>query len=156
MADLRALLTDLGYENVRTLRNSGNIVLNGGAPADVAPRIEAALVERLGVSSRVMVLAADELAAVVRDNPLLGRADNPSCLQIAFLADATDGARLEPLLESNWDPEALALGTRAAYLWCPDGLNKSALHKAVRRALGDRMTTRTWSTVLKLHALASA
>jgi uncharacterized protein (DUF1697 family) len=154
MADLRALLEELGYEDVRTLRNSGNVVLSRTAPDEPAARIEEALVERLGVSSRVTVLAAGELAEVVRENPLLDVADNPSRLQIAFLADPADRASLEPLLKRDWRPEALALGTRVAYLWCPNGQRQSALIKATNDLLGEGVTTRTWSTVLKLHALA--
>jgi uncharacterized protein (DUF1697 family) len=70
MADLRALIEQLGYEDVRTLRNSGNVVLGRIAPDETAARIAEALMERLGVSSRVTVLAADELAEVVRENPV--------------------------------------------------------------------------------------
>ena len=154
MADLRALFEELGYEKVRTLRNTGNVVWRGGPPEDAVSRIEGALVERLGVSSRVMVLAGEELAAIVRDNPLLDRAGNPSRLQVAFLADLADRARLETLQKQDWRPEALGLGTRVAYMWCPNGLSRSALNQAVEKTLKDRMTTRTWSTVLKLHALA--
>ena len=150
MADLRAMLESLGYENVRTLRNSGNVVLSG-APVDAA-RIEVALAEQLGVASRVIALTAAELASVVQDHPLLDQAD----LQIAFLFDPADRAQLEPLLEQNWAPEALALGARVAYLWCPNGQSQSALTKAVSDVLADRVTTRTWATVLRLHALATA
>ena len=63
---------------------------------------------------------------------------------------------LAPLLEQDWHPEALGLGTRVAYMWCPNGLSKSVLNKAVEKTLQDRLTTRTWSTVLKLHALAES
>jgi uncharacterized protein (DUF1697 family) len=164
MADLRAMLEEMGYQDVRTLRNSGNVVLKsqasasgaagGETPREIEARIEVGLVERFGVSSRVIVLTAAELAAVVRENPLLDVADNPSRLQVAFLADLADRQRLEPLLEKEWYPEALGLGARVAYLWCPNGQSGSALTKAVSGVLGDRVTTRTWSTVLKLHALA--
>jgi uncharacterized protein (DUF1697 family) len=158
MADLRALLGELDYEDVRTLRNSGNVVLKsrtcGEAPVEVGTRIEATLSERFDVTSRAIVLTVDELAAVIRENPLLDVAGNPSRLQVAFLADPTDRAQLEPLLERDWRPEALALGARVAYLWCPNGQSQSALSKATGDLLGDRLTTRTWSTVLKLYALA--
>ena len=155
MAELRALLAELGYENVRTLLNSGNMVLSEGA-GETAARIEEALAERLGVSARVTVLTAAELTAIVQENPLLDRADTPSRLQCAFLFDPADRARLVSLLERRWEPEAFALGARVAYLWCPNGLSKSGLHKAIRDILDDRVTTRTWNTVLKLHALAAS
>jgi uncharacterized protein (DUF1697 family) len=128
MADLRALLGELGYRGVRTLRNSGNVVFDGEETENAAERIQKAVAARLGVSSRVVVLVASELAAVVRDNPLLDMAGNPSRLQVVFLYEPADRARLEPLLEQDWSPEALALGARVAYLWCPNGLSKSAVH----------------------------
>jgi uncharacterized protein (DUF1697 family) len=158
MADLRAMLEDMGYAGVRTVRNSGNVVLKskaagGETPAEMETGIEAGLVEQLGVSSRAIVLTAAELAAVVRENPLLDVADNPSRLQVVFLADPADCTRLQPLLTRDWRPDALALGRRVAYLWCPKGMSQNALYGAVSDLLGDRVTTRTWSTVLKLHAL---
>ena len=121
MADLRALVEGLGYGDVRTLLNSGNVLFTalGVAPGDAAAHIERALEERLGVSARVTVLSAAELAAAVADNPLLEVADNPSRLMVAVLANPADRTRLEPLLAQDWAPEALALGARVAYLWCP-------------------------------------
>ncbi len=156
MAELRALVEGLGYVGVRTLLNSGNLVFTapGTAPAENAARIQEALAERTGISARVTVLTAAELAAAVAENPLLPIACNPSRLLVAFLADSPDLARLDVLAEREWTPEALALGSRVAYLWCPEGVLASHLHKAVSRALGDAVTARNWATVCKLDALA--
>jgi uncharacterized protein (DUF1697 family) len=69
----------------------------------------------------------------------------------------TDGALsvrdLRPLTNMTWSPEALALGSRAAYAWCPDGVIQSPLFKAVAKTLGDRLTTRNWTTMTKLDAM---
>ena len=158
MAELRALVEELGYRDVRTLLNSGNVVFTAPAAAhgDAAARIEQALVARLGVPSRVTVLTAAELAAAVAANPLLDVASNPSRLLVAFLADPADRQKLQPLTRQDWAPEALALGPRVAYLWCPPGVLASKLSEAVGRALGDAVTTRNWATVTKLHSLAEA
>jgi uncharacterized protein (DUF1697 family) len=155
MADLRALLEDLGYRDVRTLLNSGNIVFTcaRAAPRAVASRIENALASGLGVHARVTVLTAAELAAAVADNPLLELADEPSRLLVAVLTNAADRPKLAPLLKQDWAREALAIGTRVAYLWCADGILASRLAEAVSRALGDAVTTRNWATMKKLHAL---
>jgi uncharacterized protein (DUF1697 family) len=157
MAELRALVEDLGYGDVRTLLNSGNVVFTtpGKAPGGAAARIEQALAGRLGVSSRVTVLSAAELAAAVAGNPLLAVADHPSRLFVAFLADPADRRRLEPLVKQDWTPEALALGPRVAYLWCPAGQIESPLAEQVNRALGDAVTTRNWATVTKLLDLTA-
>lgn len=47
----------------------------------------------------------------------------------------------------------MAVGTRVAYLWCPEGILASRLFGAVNRTLGDAVTTRNWATILKLQAL---
>lgn len=158
MADLRALLEELGYSDVRTLLNSGNVVFTapGVKPDDAAARIEEALPKRTGVSSRITVLTAEELAAVVRENPLLDVATDPTRLFAAVLNNKTVRRKLEPLLQKDWAPEVLALGPRVAYIWCPEGLLASQLFEAVGRALGDAVTTRNWATLTKLHALAES
>ena len=158
MSDLRDLVAGLGFSDVRTVLNSGNVVFDSpGIGADAAClRIQEALAERLGLSARVIVLSAAELVDVVADNPLGKIATNPSRLIVAFPAAADDMRRLDPLLELDWAGEALAVGRRAAYLWCPDGVVASPVAKALGRALGDSVTSRNWSTVGKLHSLVTS
>ncbi len=155
MADLRALVVDLGYGDVRTLLNSGNVVFTVPASArnDPGPRIERAITSRLGISARVTVLTRAELAAVVAENPLVGVASEPSRLLVTVLTDPADRKRLLPLARQDWAPDVLAVGARVAYLWCPKGMLESRLADAVSRLLGDGATTRNWATVTKLHAL---
>lgn len=158
MADLRAMVEGLGFTDVRTVLNSGNVVFTADdATADEASaRIEDGLAERLGVPARVTVLTGAELLEALDENPLEDVADDPSRLLLAVLADTADLASLEPLLDEDWAPEALALGPRVAYLWCPDGVAKSALNEAVGRALGDAVTTRNLKTMERLRALVEA
>ncbi len=155
MADLRVLIEGLGYGDVRTLLNSGNAVFSAtsATASNAAARIEEALAKTLGVSARVTTLTAPELAAIVVENPLLEIADNPSRFLVAVLNDPIDRARLEPLLEQDWGGDALAIGSRVAYVWCAGGILESRLLKAVERALGGAVTSRNWATILKLHAL---
>jgi uncharacterized protein (DUF1697 family) len=158
MADVRAVLEDLGYGNVRTLLNSGNVVFDGGraAPARLAAGIEKAMATTLGVSARVFVFTASDLEAVVRENALGGVARDPSRLGVAFYASPADRSRLAPLARRQWKPEALSLGSRAAYMWCPGGFLKGRLPAEVGAVLKDATTTRNWATVQKLHALVTA
>jgi len=157
MADLRTLVEKLGYGDVRTLLNSGNIVFTGPSALQgaVAARIEAALSRRLGVAARVTVLTAAELASAAAENPLVEIAPNPSRLLVAVLANPADRSRLRPLAKQDWAPEALAIGARVAYLWCPDGIIVSRVAKAVGHVLGDAVTMRNWATCTKLVDLSA-
>jgi uncharacterized protein (DUF1697 family) len=155
MAELRALVEKLGYGEVKTLLNSGNVVFAArGRGGDHAARLEAAIAKACGFSSRVTVLSVDELAEAVADNPVLRQATDPSRLLVVFLTNPGDRARLEPLARRDWAPEALGLGRRVAYLWCAKGILDSALLEAVARELGAAQTARNWTTVTKLLALA--
>ncbi len=157
MADLRALLEELGYRDVRTLLTSGNAVFTSPAlgPEDAGAHIEAAFAERFGFESRTIVLTAAELAGVVEENPLLEVARDLARLYVAVPAQPTGRTRLRPLLAQSWRPEELAVGTRVAYLWCPDGVIASRLPAAVQIALGDEVTMRSWRTMVKLAAAAA-
>ena len=156
MADLRALVTDLGYEDVRTLLNSGNVVFSGRRASDarIAETIERVLEREVGVRARVTVLAAPAFSGVVRDNPLESAIADPARFLVAFLRDPVKArAQLAPILAREWGRERFALGDRAAYLWCADGILESALIEAAGRVLGDEVTMRNWTTVTKLAAM---
>ena len=158
MSDLKALIEDLGYTDVRTLLNSGNAVFTAArdAPAEIAARIEKALVLRVGVEARVVVLTAAETATVIAENTLLDVADQPSRLLVAVPMPGADLRNLKPLLARDWGNDAFALGKRAAYLWCADGILDSALMKSVSRALENAVTMRNWATMIKLNELLAA
>jgi len=155
MADLRSLVESIGYKDVRTLLNSGNVVFSARAtPADeAASRIENGLSAQLGVPARVTVISAAELAAIVDNNPLLDVAHDASRLLVAVLRNPDDRARLASLEQQDWTPEVLAVKDRVAYLWCPHGILASRLPEAINRVLGDAATARNWATIAKLHDL---
>ena len=157
MADLRELVASLGYTDVATLLNSGNLVFRAQRPEPgvVAARMEAAIEERFGFSAAVIALTARELDAIIAENPLLHVVDDPARHLVAFVASAAALEQAEPLLAQPWAPDALAVGRRAAYLWCADGILASKLAQAYARAAGDAATTRNWTTVLRLQTLAS-
>ena len=86
MADLRTLLTDAGYEDVRTYVQSGNIVLRSPAkPAEVERELQTLISERFGFDVPVIVRSRAQLAAVVKADPLGDVADDPKRYQVSFL-----------------------------------------------------------------------
>jgi uncharacterized protein (DUF1697 family) len=153
MADLRDAVSSLGYSDVKTLLNSGNVVFT----AEKAPKpeqLQEVVAKLTGVSSDVILLTAKQVARAVDENPLADVASDPSRLQVMFFSDDSDGKRLRKLVDDSWAPEQLAVGRHAAYLWCPDGIISSPLMAAVgEQELQGIVTTRNWRTVTKLRAL---
>lgn len=155
MAELKKVLEGLGYAEVRTLLNSGNVVFTvpGNRKEEPAGRIEEAILRRLGVSTRVIVLTKKEVKAIIRGNPLARLADSPSRLLLMVLPHTASAASLREVASRDWTPESIALEKRVAYLWCPGGIIKSRLIAAVNRVLKDAGTARNIATMTKLHAM---
>lgn len=153
MAELRAVLTgDLGWRNVATLLQSGNVVADvpGG---DAATALHEAIAARFGLDVEVFACSGRELAGVIADNPFPGKVDEPKLLHVAFLHD-TPRKDLFARAGLVHGGDELALGRRHIYLSYRDNSRDSPLAKVLR---GTKLsfTARNWSTVLKLAELAS-
>jgi uncharacterized protein (DUF1697 family) len=156
MTDLRRLVTDLGHTNVRTLLNSGNVLFQTKRPntAKLSAGIEAAIIAQCGFSAIVTVITALELASIINENSLLSLAKDHARHLVAFVPHPKLLDPLRPMLKETWTPDALAIGSRAAYLWCSTGILDSKLNLAFARKAGASVTTRNWATVQKLQAAA--
>ena len=117
--------------------------------------IEDALFESCGISARVTVIRSVELSGIINENSIAPMAMDPSRLLVTILSNPSDAKRLKSLEKKNWKPEALAIGKRAVYQWCPDGILASKLAQAIGRELGDAATARNWATMMKLDAIAN-
>jgi uncharacterized protein (DUF1697 family) len=155
MAELRAALSDLGYEDVRTHLQSGNVLLtSAAAPAKLAREIERAITERFGLEVDVVVRTPSELAAVVKSDPLGDIATNRSRYLVSFLSEKPSAAAVRTLKEADVSPEQFVVAGRELYAWHPAGVHRSKLNPLVERTLGVRATARNWNTVERLLELA--
>jgi len=152
MADLRALAGTLGWRDVATVLATGNLIFTSsrGTTTALAATLEKALRAELALTTRVVVLSADQVATVIREEPFGALADNPSRLLVAAYVDPSARTALAPLAKQKWAPGAFALGTHAAYLWCPDGILESPVVEAVARATKDGLTARNLATWKKM------
>jgi uncharacterized protein (DUF1697 family) len=173
MAELRAVVSALGHDDVVTYIQSGNVLFTHRPAASrtagqddtavLAAELEQAIAESLGVRARAVVLSAAELGRCVRDNPYPGQ-PNPRLLHAVFLPDqpgpglaawVADAAR-RVRAEGSRD-EARVLG-RTVYLHTPDGYPRSELRRVLARTGGPTSaavagTARNWATVSRLLEL---
>lgn len=156
MAALRELLSGLGYDDVRTYLQSGNVVLSSRVSADRLEReLEQQLAAGFGADVRVLVRTRDELADVVARDPLGKVADNPARYLVSFLSAEPDPDVVRELTTVDVAPEQFVVSGRELYAWHPDGIQRSPLAKLLsERRLGVVATARNWNTVTKLLALA--
>jgi uncharacterized protein (DUF1697 family) len=157
MADLRALLADAGYEDVRTYVQSGNIVLRSpGTTAKVERELQTLISERFGFEVPVVARSRAQLAAVVKADPLGEVADNPKRYQVSFLAGKPAADVIARLEEQAVASERVVVHGREIYAWHPDGVARSKLWNALAgKGLGVTATARNWTTVTTLLDMAS-
>jgi len=147
MPELRTQLAALGYEDVATVVQSGNIVLGSTATAaQLARDLQRVVSDGFGVDTPVVVRSAAQLAKIVADNPL--PVPDGKRFQVLFFAERPAAAGLEDIGE-----ERLVVRGREIYCWHPDGLQRSPLARKLDRVEGVA-TARNWNTVLKLHERA--
>lgn len=156
MAELRALLEELGYEDVRTLLQSGNAgVTTAKSATAVREELEAAIADRFGVETDVVLRTPKELEALVRANPLGDVADEPKRLQVWFLSGTPRAAAAKELAAADVEPEVIAVAGKEIHVWHAGGIQRSPASKVLDRAdLGVTGTARNWNTVEKLLDLA--
>jgi uncharacterized protein (DUF1697 family) len=150
MADLRALTAELGYEDVRTVLQSGNIIFTG-AKAKARATLEAGLQNRYGFKVDVVLRTMDELHAVVEDEPFGDEATDLTRYFVVFLPSTPNAAALTALAQKDFAPDRFKPGGRELYAWCPQGMQNSGLMRALGKpGLAGTATVRNMSTVRKL------
>ena len=157
MAALRALCTKLGFGDVSTYVQSGNVVLTSSeSPADVATALERGIVERFGFEVDVVVVGAEHWRRMLEQNPLADEAarDPAHTTLLLFKRPPPDGfaARLQ---ERGRDGEVVRAVGDALYLHFPRGQARSKVVGCIDRDAGSPGTMRNWNTVIALDSLAA-
>ncbi len=159
MAELRALMADLGVPGARTLLQSGNLVFTApGTAAEWGARLEAEIAARIGPRIDVMLRDAAEWTALMAANPFPDTAEaRPNRLLVTALKSAPEEEAARALEASVTGPERLRVIGREIFVAYNDAMVESRLTNGViEKALGRRGTARNWNTVGKLAVLAAS
>ena len=159
MEDLRRICAGLGFRNVETYAQSGNVVFLTRAqpPSTLAHHTAEAIRRDLGRPVPVLVRTRDEMGNVVAGNPFLReRGVDVSKLHVTFLSAPAPSRALKNLETLPKRSDRFHAGRREIYLYCPDGYGRTKLsNAALEKALSVGGTTRNWRTVTTLLEMAS-
>ena len=155
MAQLREIAADVGFIDVRTYIQSGNLVASTDLEPEVAGEVLAvAIREATGLRIPIIIRTAQQWADVIAANPFPDAPDPGTKVHVIFLP-APASAAIRAFDASGFAPESLAVVGSEIYLHLPDGMGRSRLAVAVNR-LSDAAggTARNWNTVRKVADLA--
>lgn len=157
MAELRDVLTGLGWDAVATHLNSGNAVFTT-APTDpgaLAAALEKALAGHFGFTVECLVRSGEELRDVRRRCPFPAADRDPAKLLVLFADREPEPALLDRVDPAAHAPDEFRLDGREIYCWFPNGMGRSKLPDALNAATrGHVLTGRNWRTVSKLAELS--
>ena len=104
MADLRKMMEGLGYENVQTLLNSGNVVFDAkGARATVEKDLERALEGEFGFECTTFVRTAAELEKTLAATPFAVGAGDTHFVTFLKKAPSVSAAKAIEALSTDFD-----------------------------------------------------
>lgn len=156
MQRLREVFSSLGFENVKSYIQSGNVIFDARKTDDkkLAAKIEAA-VEQEFFKTPVMVRSIDEIRDAFENNPFAGEEFEEKLFHILFLSEKLSAEKAEILLSKNTGSEKFAVRNREVYCLLRDGVADSLLGKKfIDNKLKTPATGRNWRTMKKILELA--
>ncbi|MGZ3118477.1 DUF1697 domain-containing protein [Streptomyces sp. H62] len=160
MAELRALLADLGHDRVSTYLQSGQAVFasGGGDEESLAAELSSAIGKRFGFAVDVLVRDHAYLQGIADACPFPAADLEAKQLHVTYFSAPVDEERFAAIDRAGFLPEEFRLTDRALYLYAPEGLGRSKLAEALARPRvnkGLTATTRNWNTVVELVEMTS-
>ncbi len=157
MDELKAMLLSLGFTDVATYIQSGNVVFSAVETdkAVIVRRIEEAFAQRFGFSSSVIVRSASELQECIANNPFQYDATKEAkWVLVVFLASSPENGALDALQETYTGPEEFFLVGQELFIYYTEGVGRSKLTlPLIEKRLKTRGTGRNWNTVLQLQKM---
>jgi uncharacterized protein (DUF1697 family) len=155
MRELAESYTALGFEDVRTYIQSGNVVFSTSIAdaSSIVKLVEKELKGRFGHEVTVFVRTPNELAKIVARNPFAGK--DQSKLHVTFLYMKPLGVPTDKIDAARSVGEEFSISEREVFLFCPNGYGRSKLsNNFFEKALTVAATTRNWNTVTTLLSMA--
>ncbi|MEN8250176.1 MAG: DUF1697 domain-containing protein [Bacteroidota bacterium] len=158
MVDLRDLHEKLGFNNVRSYIQSGNIIFNYNgdiSSSELSHLIEEAIARRFYFSVPVIIRTAHEIEQLIKTNPFKKEAKtDPNLVLFTLLKNAPQPNELSRFDDIDYSPDRFELHGNAIFLHCPNGYGKSKLtNNYFEKMLKTNATTRNWKTLTRILEL---
>lgn len=156
MAEVRSVCSALGWDEVETYIQSGNVLFTAEKKgAELEIELEQAIEQHFRLDVPVIVRSADDWSTYLGTNPFPeASATEPNLVMLALSKNGMNPETAKSLQERAGAGERLEEAKGALWIFYPNGSGRSKLSPALLdRAAGSAVTTRNWRTVLKLAEL---
>ena len=156
MAELKATFESVGFTNVVTYINSGNLAFDTRKTSEAAlvEKVEKGIQAKFGKHVPVMVREQDEIKRILANNPYEGPFESHKEMHVLFLREEMPKEKIDQLLAAAPERERFSVQGREIYCHLPMGVADSLLGKSfIEKKLKVAVTARNWRTVTKLKSL---
>lgn len=156
MTDLKEMCQELGFKNVTTYIQSGNLIFNSEKPnSELENDLEKVISKKYGFDVPVIVRTVKELENSIDNNPFFYKNADTKQLHLTFLKEKPSDENIEKALTFNYEPDKFKIEGKDAFIYCAGKYHKSKLtNKFFEKQLEVGATTRNWKTVMKLSELS--
>ncbi len=156
MDSLRETFAALGFENVKTYINSGNVIFETSDTDDdkLVAEIEKAVETEFSLKIKVMVRTMAEIEDIIKNNPFAGQFENDKDLHVLFTDEELTEEKRGLLLSNNNENEQFTVRNREIFCLLRISVLDSLLGKDyIGKKLKVSATGRNWRTVNKILEL---
>lgn len=153
METLREVCSAIGFENVKTYINSGNVIFETSKTDDknLAEKIEKAIEKEFGLNIKTIVRSIEEIEEIVKNNPFKGQFENDKDLHVFFLEEVMPDEKRDLLLSNNNENEKYFVRKREIFCLLKVSVLDSLMGKDyIAKKLKVSSTARNWRTVNKI------
>jgi uncharacterized protein (DUF1697 family) len=159
MNDLAQLYKQLGYNNVSTFIQSGNVIFSsspGLSEGEISSGIEEAIAREFNYIIPVMLRTIDEMKNIISVNPFLSEEHfDPSKMAVIFLHDKPSEDQLRKVKNIDYPPDKFFISGREIFIYCPNGFGRTKLYtNFFEKKMDVTGTGRNWNTFTTILSLA--
>lgn len=153
METLREVCVSLGFQNLKTYVNSGNVIFETAKIDDkkLAAKIESAIEKEFALKIKVIVRTFAEIENIVVNNPFAGQFENDKDLHVFFLNEELPEEKRQSLLSNNNENEMFAVRNCEIFCLLRVSFSDSLIGRDyIGKKLKVSATARNWRTVNKI------
>lgn len=157
MIDLKNIFESIGFKNVKTYLQSGNVIFDFDSTdtMELANQIEKKISEVFGFFVKVIIRTDEELRDIANNNPFLKEPNvELDKLYVTFMLDIPETSAVLSLDVKKEENEKFIIISTEVYVYCPNGYGRTKLNNNMfEKKLKTVATTRNWKTINNLLKL---
>lgn len=160
MADLRNLMEDLGFENVVSYIQTGNLAFDSSEitdPIKISETIEQAILDKYTYEVPCIVRHSETISKTIANNPYVKQGViDPARLCVSFMKQTPENEFLAKINDFNFDPDQFEIIDQDIFIFCSKSYHEIKIsNQFLEKNLKVDVSSRNWKTVHKLLELAN-